>query len=423
MRAVRRLVRLIVGRAHQNLGHDDGNIIVALMIIFVLVVAATGLTYAVVGNMSVVTARQSNSQAVALANGGLSDALYRIDQGYSDTGGGVATQFCVKAADASCLASSVPGAPGTSYLATYSNPTGTDPAAGIGSPTWTVSSKATVGSQTAAVQETVSTEPIFAFALFTMQSLDINGNSQTSFGTYQESSDGVDNVGNVDIGTEGTMKCTGGGFSPNVTAEYYQANGSTTKYSCANPMHTQVVFPPPTKPANALPCPDNGNIPDGYQWPPGTYLCTTPVTFEGNLPPPGGQVKLYIILSNPASGSAALTINGTYINDKYDENGGHGDLPTATDLQIYVAGSNTTVANSNGSGYYLGAILDAPQSTTTADGCKDHYYGSVVLASFTCNGAAAGFTFDYDQSLELSPTGQWITSDYTQIPPADVPSF
>lgn len=416
------LKRLLLGRSRNHRRSDDGSIMIAMMVLFVLVVVSTGLAYAVVGNMGVVTARQSQAQAVELANGGISDALFRIDQGSSGTGGAASTQFCVKPADSGCSAASVPGAPGASYVAQFSDPTGAGPASDVGSPTWTVYSEATAGNQTAAVEETVRSEPQFAFALYTMHSLDINGNSQNAFGTYSESGTAIDNTGNVDIGTEGTMKCTGGGFSSNVTAEYYQANGSTSKYSCANPMHQQVIFPPPAAPANAQSCPYDGNIPAGYAWPPGTYLCTTPVTFEGNLPPPDGTVKLYIILSNPASGSAALTINGTYINDQYDQCK-CGSPPTATNLQIYVAGSNTTVANSNGSAYYLGAILDAPQSTTTADGCKDHYYGSVVLASFTCNGAAAGFTFDYDQSLKLSPTGQWATSNYRQIPPSQVPAF
>ncbi|HET9075510.1 MAG TPA: hypothetical protein VFN68_01145, partial [Acidimicrobiales bacterium] len=214
------------------------------MVLFVLVVAGTGLTYAVVGNMSVVSARQSNAQAIALANGGLSDALFRIDQGSGETGTAGTTRFCVKANDAACQATSVPGAPGASYVATYSNPAGRDAALGVGTPTWTISSEATVGNQTAAVQETISTEPQFAFGLFTEQSLNINGSSANAFGTYQESGSTIDTTSNVDIGTEGTLKCTGGGFPSNVTAEYYQANGSTTTYRCASPMHQQVIYPP-----------------------------------------------------------------------------------------------------------------------------------------------------------------------------------
>jgi hypothetical protein len=410
---------------------DQGSILLAVTIIFALVLVAAAVASSTIGNMGNVLTRQQITQAVAQANGGISDALFRLDQGIagiSKDGQTPPAYFCVNSADTSdtnCIAHSVPGASGVSYVATpdnAANPT-----------TWTIKSVGTVDNKKAAVQETVSRVQLYPWTLFAVNALSIDGNSSTDFSTYSETGAGVNTNGPVQIGTNGTLKCTGGGFPSNVTADYYSANGSGDQKSCGTPVTTQPSFPAPTiasAGSNPQQCPFNGDIPANTTLGPGTYLCTTPVTFEGNLNV-NGQVKLYIILTGSGYNSStnALDIKTTnqstaYINDMYDycKNGGITGCPTtgmpvAENLQIFT-NSNGTIGDSNGSGYYYGGTIYAPLATTTADGCKSQYYGSVILSTFTCNGAP-NFSFNYDSNL-TNYFGTWTTGIYQQIPPGKV---
>jgi hypothetical protein len=410
---------------------DQGSIMLAITIIFVLILVVAAVASATIGNMGNVLSRQQITQAVAAANGGISDALFRLDQGtagISADGTTPPSYFCVNSAnssDSNCLAHSVPGVSGASQVSYVATP---DNAANA--TTWTIKSVGTVGKQQAAVQETTSRVRLYPWTLFAVNALSIDGQSGgngqgSDFSTYSETGSGVNPNGALQIGTDGTLKCTGGGLPSNVTADYYSGNGSGNQASCGSPVGTQVSFPAPNAPASTPNCPYNGDIPANTTLSPGTYYCNTPVTIEGNLNV-SGQVKLYIILSGSSYSNAtnALNIKGTYINDMYDycKNGGTTGCPTsgmpvASNLQIFT-NSTGTLGNSNGNGYYFGGTIYAPLATTTADGCHSQYYGSVILYSFTCNGAP-NFSFNYDSNL-ANYFGTWLPGTYQQIPPGPV---
>lgn len=401
---------------------DRGSVIVAIMISMILVTLGTSVAYAVIGNMSVVLARQNTAQGVSLADAAVSDALFRLDQGTAGTGTDV-SYFCAKAGDTNCVADGspnpIPGAPGASYIATPNN---------AANPTvWTIKAKGLVHGQLGAVEQTVTRTEAYPFALFAKDQLIVDGNSSSDWATYSEGDDSVNHAGDLGIGTDGQLKCTGGGFPSNVTAFYYKANGSSNTYTCGTPVTKQYMFSTPTAPAGAT-CPytDFGSTYFHQYLAAGTYLCTSPITIGGVLDVTG-PVQLYVILPAPLSQSTnAININsGSYINDQYDwckdnNNKGAGcpsDLPVATDFQLFT-NSNGTVGNANGSGYDFGGILYAPAAAATEDGCKSNYYGAIILDSFTCNGSP-NYTFNYDNAL-FNDYGPWVTGNYAQIAPSSV---
>lgn len=411
---------------------EQGSIVFVLMIIVVLCTIGTVMTSRVVGNEQVVVSRQSNAAAVSLADGGLADALFRIDQGTAGTGTG--SYFCVNSSDNNCVAASVPAAPGVSYVARQS-----------GSTSWTIQSVATANGQNAAVQETVTRSVLYPFALFGETSLTFNGNAGQAFATYSSSEPPSSSTsppnpnpaGAIAVGSNGPINCDGG-LGSNVTVVYYGTGGvgSTQSSSCGTyQSHANTFYlATPTAPQGALTCPGNGQMGSNIVGaptllPPGTYLCTTPITINGQLNV-SGPVQLYVILDPTIYGSstnAVTIIGGSYVNDQADyctaHSGASGcsptpDLPTAENLQLF---SNTTgtVGNDNGnSGYWFGGIMYIPYGSLTQDGCRSVYYGSVIINTLTCN-SGPHLSVSYDQALQ-SVYGPWVASGYLQLNPSTV---
>ncbi len=81
-----------------------------------------------------------------------------------------------------------------------------------------------------------------------------------------------------------------------------------------------------------------------------------------------------------------------------------------------MSNSTGTFGNDPGNGYYLGAVVYAPNASFTQDACKSHYYGSLVINSLTCDGGPHLYV-SYDSSL-TTLYGPWAAGAYTQINPA-----
>jgi len=410
-------VRSVTGR------HDEqGSIVFVALLLMVLSLVASTLFYRVAGDGEVVASRQGGAAAVSLADAGLADALFRIDQEAAGTGG--SATFCVGAPG--CLAASIPAAPGASYVATASGPT-----------KWTVESVATTGGQSAAVEEQVTRSSKYPFALFGETSLTFNGSAGQAFATYDPAqpatSSNPDPTGEVTVGSNGPINCNGG-LGSNVTVVYYGTGGvgSSQSSNCGRYQSNPDTYylAPPSPPADALPCPDGGLMGSAIAGAPsslaaGSYLCTTPVTISGVLDV-DGPVQLYVMLDPTLYGSTtgAITItSGSYVNDQADycaANGGCSpapDLPASQDFQLFTNATGT-VGNSNGSGFWFGGIVYAPDASLTADGCKSVYYGSLTINTLTCN-AGPHLTVYYDETL-ATDYGPWAASDYTQVNPSSV---
>lgn len=411
---------------------EQGNLIVALIIILVLSTIAAALAYRVIGNEGTVVTRQNNAAAVSKADAGISDALFRLDQGTTGTGTG--SYFCVNAAqpnDTNCIAPIVPGAPNVSYVATQV--TTTD---------WLIRSVGEVNGKYGAVQESADRTSMYPFAVFGNTALNFNGNAGTSLSTYaptQPPSETNPNMdGAVAIGSNGTITCNGG-IGANVQADYYGTGGvGSLSSSCGTPNSFSDTYPLPipAAPNNMAPnCPGNGIMGSTSSTglstlPAGTYLCTTPITISGLLQV-SGQVQLYVILDPSQYGSStnAVTITrGSYVNDMADYCAanptdttnctGTYDLPSALNFQLF-SNSTGTVGNDNGQpGYWFGGILYAPQASLTQDGCGSHYYGSLTINLLTCEGGPHLYV-SYDSEL-ATDWGPWTASAYQQVNPSSV---
>jgi hypothetical protein len=420
-------MRRLTARIAPGPRDERGSLIIALTIILILVVITAAVAVRVIGNETIVLTHQGTASAVSGADGGISDALFQLDQGTQ-------TQtFCVSSDPAYPLctapaAGSTPGAPGVTYVATAAGPT-----------KWTIDAIDTVQGHQAAVQETVTRTSKYPFALFGNTSLTFNGNATGSFSTYDDtqaaSGSNPNNTANVAIGSNGAITCDGG-IGTNVQTNYYGSSSVSNLQngSCGSPQafSNDYYLPTPVAPKFTLPCPNNGQLGSGIAGAPtsigpGTYLCTTPVTISGLLQITG-QVSLYIILSNSTynSNTSALTIAAkSYVNDMSDYCASAGsstpgctptpDLPAAANFQVLID-SDGQVGFDNGQGYDFGGVLYAPNSYLTQDGCKSQYYGSLVINTLTCNGGPHLYVA-YDSELG-QVYGPWTPSAYTQVNPA-----
>jgi hypothetical protein len=420
-------------------GQEQGNIIVAMLIILVVATIGTAMTYRVINNESIVLSRQGTASALATANAGLADALFRLDQGSSAEGNGVQFFVSPTACSGNCVATTVPGIDtnpkdraSVQYVATQVN-------AGE----WYVDSVGTVRNQRAAVHEVVTRAPKYPFALFANSSLSFNGNAQGSFSTYTDGASYSSTPGNpnpnpngsVSIGSNGAITCNGG-IGNNVQTDYYgTASVGSLSSSCSNSQSFQNIYYLPSVSTN-LPdnCPNGGNLGSGFgsTWNTlnaGTYVCDEPVNISGLLQVTGA-VTLYINLTGGSynSSTAALTIaTPSYVNDLYDycQNTTPApaqctpapNLPAAANFQVLI-NSAGQVGFANGQGYYFGGILYAPQAYLTEDGCKSHYYGSLTINTLTCNGGPHLYV-SYDTALQ-GIYGSWAPSSYTQENPSSV---
>ena len=360
---------------------ESGSLIVALTIIMVVFLLGSVLAARVIGNQMLVLSRQSTANAVSAADAGVSDALFRLDQGPSTS------KFCVNrvngVTDTNCVAGSVPGASGVSYNA-YTVPANTTPSLAT---EWVVQSKATVRGQSAAVQETVERSALFPFALFGNTSLNFNGGT-AGFSNYQPGSTSVQEPSNsnpVYIGSNGTISCNGG-LATGVVAQYYSRGGGS---NCGTGVPQLYNVPTPTPPSSGYSaCPNGGLIGAGNAVPilaAGTYVCSDQtLTISGNLSV-SGAVTIYINFDQTTNNTFAN--NGTpamFISGGAQVNmPSNGTLPDATLLKIFT-NSTSTVGNYNGNGgYTIGGVIDAPNASLTGDGCKSTYYGAVIINIYT----------------------------------------
>lgn len=424
--------RHMLTRGHRS---DRGNIIVAVMIIVVLVTISSALLYRVVGDARLVVAQQNTSIATAAADAAVADAMFRIDQGQVGADPRTPAVFCVKAGDANCVASSITGAPGISYVARQ---TTIDHGR-----KWTIDALATSGTRTGAVQQTETKNQEFPFAIFSHYLTDINGTSGGCCDVYNSStSTTFNNTDPIYFGTDHSIVCSGGTGS-NVYLEYYDGSTPNCGAGGANTTATTSSYPFPSTnpPSQNSGCPwapggtGNGVISAATTIGPGTngpYVCTTLTIGPNNTAVNvtlSGPVVIYL---NPTSPGTDLTIGGgSYVNDPWDAKSCTAisatcQLPVASNLVIYDNApytSDTTPlygdGNSNGNGgYFFGGVIYGPNAGMTGDGCKSTYYGSVNLDDITCNGGPH-FQVHYDEGLS-TVTSSWTAGQYTVLNPNQV---
>jgi hypothetical protein len=371
------------------------------MVITVIVGVSIALVARTVSNLGSVRRIQSFAAALTTADAGLSDAMFRIDQQSSPA------SFCVGTSSL-CVASSIPGAPGSQYKATLQSDNNT----------FIIQSVGTQSGILHAVQATVSRTQQFPFAVFGKNALTFNGNN-SGIDTYNASGI-ISPAGPVTVGSDGTISCNGGGGT-NVKYVYYTGGGGIT--GCGT--NSQAILSPyklplPPLPAAGtyLPCPGAGTFGAAgltTTLTSGIYLCTSTLILDGtiniisNLAVNGGVVSIYI---NPGN----LQINGGAVVNGPTTS--PATWPVASNLRIfmYPVGDMGTV--NGGSAYTFGGVVYAPEANLTENGCKSVYYGSLMINTLTCNGGP-NLTVHYDARLAALMTA-WSTSDYSEIPSGSV---
>jgi Tfp pilus assembly protein PilX len=357
---------------------------------------------------------QDFSAALANADAGLSDALFRIDQ----LGNGAATTFCV-GDNVACTVASVPGAPSVQYTARR-----------VDDNTYTVYSKGLVNGQPHAIQATVTRSYLYPFAIFAKTGITFNGNT----GNY-DSSDGtgpvetVDAGGNVvltpaaDVASTGQITCHGAD-SPAHRQAYFDGGGTNCDNGYLlsgsyNPQDPTLTCPAPVNipttpclPASYSACPaTNGVLPAALT--PGVYYCSQSDLSGGSLSFPstftigaglgnGGSVDIFVIPTD--STTITLSIANATVNQNGDP----------TKLRVYMKGGKVDPGNGSHSGDFTG-ILWAPSAEEVNASCKANWRGALVLNTFTCNGGPH-LSVKYDSRIQSITQSSWSVSNYTEIP-------
>lgn len=404
---------------------ERGSLVVALSVIMVVFLLGSVLAARVISNQLIVLTRQGTSNAIAGADAGVSDALFRLDQDPT------VSSFCVNQqangqTDPNCVAGAIPGAPGVSYVAS-TVPADTSPTTAT---EWVVKSYGLVHGHPGAVEETLTRSVVYPFALFGQTSLTFNGGTAgfSTFNPGATSTIPASTSNPVAIGSNGTISCNGG-LATGVIAEYYSGGGQSG--GCGTGIQQLFPIQSPQAPTSGYQtCPNEGSIGSGYGVDtigstagPTVYVCSDQALSISGTLNVAGPVQIYVQLDS--STNTTWANNGTptiYIAGGSTPNmPSDGTMPDSANLQI-LTNSIGTVGNYKGNGYYsVGGVIDAPGASLTGDGCKSQYYGAIVINIYTCNGSGEGnhLSFNYDNALNQVLTN-YVPSSYQQVPPQSV---
>ncbi len=422
---------------------EQGSLIVVLSIVLILVLLSSLLFIRIIGNNEIIRARQNTFSGVTGANAGLSDALFRLDQGGSEVGSSSGF-FCLNPSNAFCsvtVGASNPQLQGVEYVA-RTVPAGANPALAT---EWVVQAigQASTGFH-GAVQETLTRTAKFKYAIFANKALTFTGNTTnnvdfatyTPGGTLTQCSNTTANPPCVYIGSNGAVSCSGP--SPaSVIGVYFNTGSGGGSDSCGtpSPQTTSNKVPVQEPPPGDWTCPNDGNLGSGYGYPSipsGTYVCNNPINVSGQLTvqqctASGCDPNVYLYVMTGTSAANFMTVAAdSQINTSiaYSSlSGGSGPpagstLPTSELFQLYTDSSGNLTTNGTSDGFVWAGILYAPNAYLTANGCKSYFFGAVTINTYTCHGGP-NLAFYYDSSLN-NYYGNWQVSGYQQINPSSV---
>jgi Tfp pilus assembly protein PilX len=388
--------------------------VVVMAVIMVLLFLSIAVVARTVSGLRSTRQGQDFSAALANADAGVSDALFRIDQ----LGSAPAATFCV-GSNPGCTLSAVPAAPGVQYTARR-----------LDDNTYQVFSKGTVNGQPHAVEATVTRAYLYPFAIFAKTSLTFNGNTGNyDNGTGNGPVETVDSSGNVvlvpaaDVASNGQITCNGSN-SPAHKQAYFTGGGT----SCANayllpgaynPQDPTLTCPAPANvpttpclPASYNPCPAVGGVLPASLTP-GVYYCSQadlpggslsfPSTFTvGAGPANGGAIEIFVIPTD--STNITVSISDATVNLNGDP----------TKLRVYLKGGSVDPGNGGHAGDFTG-IMWAPNAQEVNPACMANWRGALVVDTFTCNGGPH-LQVHYDTRIQSITQSSWTVTNYTEIP-------
>ncbi len=445
-------------RRHDRPSEEGQALPVVMSIVLIVVLLSVGLINRVDGDFFNTSLQTKIQQARALAQSGVADALFQIDQQGSSP-----ASFCNEPnSGGKCTLSSIPGAPGDVYTARY-NPVTAQ---------YTVLSQGTVKNVAYAVQATVKQTPILLNAV-TGGTITFDGNSTSSVTLTDAYGNAIPN-GKVGIGVVkgGTLTCNGPG-DPNATYNNY--GGSISKctpfmnwgpiyfpqqpsQSCPPPVNTFGAPPTPCMPnlttgspaGPTQPCANmstagvvTGSDATGYTVAgpatiePGIYVCRGGLTMTGTVNVDyaqtplqnSGRIEIFVFpplgqtTPNPNVSFRGSTVNaceppvgtgsGTCgAGSPSPAPGSPGLVGDPTDLQIYVSGGGAADLGSSN----VNAVFWGPGMSLDLHGSADNltWTGGLTLGTVSAKGHPA-FNLNFDQRLQTEfQETSWVISNYLQ---------
>jgi Tfp pilus assembly protein PilX len=351
---------------------EHGSMIIAIMVLMIVVTLSVAVVSRTLVSQHGVRQNQDFNAALAQADGGVSDALFQLDQGQSGT----------------FTNSGTSGGNIWNYKATQ-----------VDANSYTIQSVGTVNGRPHQVVANVSRVTRFDYSLFGVSSISITGNcnkGQVQPGVKMGSGGSINN----DCGVQEDCFLPGNGPCPSLP------NGHIIKQTHPEPLPTA---PPGASSTCASGTVTLGPTLNGNGGTPLVYTCGN-ITFRpdssGNVNVTNGPFILYIL------GSATLT----FTNDTYNPGGSPPPncqntpyVPgCAANFQVYDAETASWTFNGHAPTIY-GAVY-VPGVDVTADGGKLNINGSMVAHSFTWHGAPnMGLA---DPSLTSVVVQNWTISNY-----------
>lgn len=362
-------------------GDEDGaTLVMAVLVMLVLSTLSLAALTRTLSSLQSIRHGQDYDAALAAADGGLSDALYAIDQTAPDTftrSGGSATSSW-------------------RYKAVKKSPT-----------EYEVRSIGTVGRSSHGVRAKVTRTARYPYALFSNQDLILNGNS--SMDIYSFAALGGPRTGRALIGSNHQIVVNSGRGAGDAQ-HYFAPFGGCT--GCPNPVpHTESSYQlaPVVAPTGATQtCPTGGAFSgeiDGAGGLP--FVCAEDVVLSGTINIVNPPFVLYVL---PTAGTTppvhhALDISGAIVNPT----GRSRDvqISKAGDAPLLVGDGNTSSTRT------FNGIMYAPESSVTVNGGKC-WTGSWVVNSLEVNGAPT-IEIGYDLDLETYLGNDWKVSRYAEV--------
>jgi hypothetical protein len=353
---------------------ERGSIVIAMGVLMVLTLLSVAILARTLGTLTNVRRTQDFSAALASADGGLAEALFKLDQ--------------VQGVSFDNL-----GAPGTLGAGQY-----TYKATKVDELTWTIKAKGVVNKVPHAIQATVVRDVTYPYAIFTQQKYDVNGNNSSNIYSYN-SATGAQNTGNALVGSNRAIELNGGGTAGDAQ-HYFTPDGACV--GCANGIQKKGprTVADPAAPTTYQACPAGGVFSGTINGGGGlTYLCNTNVTFSGTVNVTNTPVIIYV------GPGYTITMDDATINRGSDAH--------AKDFRILKAGTGDISAEKTA----ITGVIYAPSADIRVNGGQLTLDGSITVNAMRINGGP-NFHVAYDDDLSSVVTQDWRVQDWTEIPSA-----
>ena len=387
------------------------------MIVMMLLTTLTlGLQARTVSTLKYMRKAQDFDAALAVADAGLADAVYKIEQGF------VTTTTCGGVTTTSLCGSGVSGGGVFNYKAVK-----------IDNTKYFVYSRGEIGGSKKGITARVSRSAMFPYAMFGFNSLTMNGSTSTN-GTMNMYVVGAVGAA-VQVGSNGTVLCQG----TQATNLLYKSFGGysgcpSTQWSAIEEKHPVLRLDPPPAP-HREPSQDQctatafdsfgisiTNAPGTFA---GTvdggngnaYVCRRDVTFSGVVGVVNPPLIVYILNdqpvqnNDPRNGCNTLDISNAVVNAGQP----------AKNVQIFKEGAcGLNVGDGNTSDQLtFSGVLYAPKETLTINGGK-WFTGSIMVGNVVSNGSP-NLVIGYDGDLSSYYGKTWRVSRYAEVPAHELP--